>query len=117
MVTFLVLLTVVIQIINALLLDYASEYESIFHFTALLLIAVAFCNNFLRFLLWSIIHKKFEISRSYPLIASFFPLIYIISLIKGETDFSITKTVGVVLIVSGMAILQSTGKREKENRI
>lgn len=107
----LVLGTVVVGLCSSLLLDFAAEKEDKFTFLALVLIGLAFVANLFRFLLWGAIHKRYEMSKSYPLTASFFPLIFIVSLMQGETVLSWQKIMGVVMIVLGLLVFEQFRRR------
>jgi uncharacterized membrane protein len=103
---FIILLIVTIQIASALLLDYSATYESLFYIVPLTLIFIVLFVNFFRFLLYGWLHKRFDLSKTYPLITIFFPIIYGISLLKGEAALEITKFIGIIFIIAGIIILQ-----------
>ena len=103
----LVFLTVIITILSSLLLDYAAEINEKLNIFVLGIIGVAFTLNIVKFVVWGWIHKKFEVSKSYPLISIFFPLIFIVAYLKGDADFSATKIFGVVLIVAGLIVFEN----------
>lgn len=100
----LVLSTVVITISSSILLDYgAKNYNSLF--ISIIFIFLVLGINYLKFRFWGFIHKNYNLSNSYPLTSLFFPLIYIISIIKGQSSFEVSKTVGVLFILIGIFIL------------
>lgn len=104
---FLVFSTVIITILSSLLLDYAAEFNEKLNTIVLGIIGIAFVLNILKFVVWGWIHKKFDVSKSYPLTSIFFPLIFIVAYFKGDSEFSITKIIGVVLIVAGLIFFEN----------
>ncbi|MBL4652455.1 MAG: hypothetical protein JKY53_06255 [Flavobacteriales bacterium] len=110
----LVFSTVLITIFSSLLLDYTAHQNDKLSLFVLGVIALVFCINILKFGIWGWIHKKFDVTKSYPLTASFFPLIFLIAYFKGDTELSITKIAGVVLIVVGLFVFE-VKKEESKN--
>lgn len=100
----LVFSTVLITVLSSLLLDYGAKKTTAI-FVAVFFILLTLFVNFIKFLLWGKIHKKYDLSNSYPLTSMFFPLIYIIAIIKGQNDFELTKTIGIIFIVAGILFL------------
>jgi drug/metabolite transporter (DMT)-like permease len=94
--------TVILQIVAAITLDFAASTYNTISLFLILTIGFVFFLQILRFLLWGIIHKKHDLSRSYPYIAIFFPLIYIIAIINQEASIEINKLLGVSLICIGI---------------
>ena len=106
----LVFSTVIITILSSLILDYAAEFNEKLNVIVLGIIGIAFVLNILKFVVWGWIHKNFEVSKSYPLTSIFFPLIFILAYFKGDVDFSVTKIIGLILIVSGLIVFENKQK-------
>ena len=99
MIQVLVFFTVLLQVLSALIVDYASSLGQSLTLLAILLIGLAFVVNILKFLGWGIIHKRFDLSKSYPITAMFFPLIFIVAFIKGEAEMEFFKLIGMFFII------------------
>ena len=102
----LILFTVVITIVSSLILDFGAEYQFKYTSYIFITIAAALGLNFTKFLIWGYIHKNYDLTKSYPLTAIFFPLIFIIACLKGEADFSTTKIIGISVILFGIFIFE-----------
>ncbi len=100
----LVLSTVLITISTSLILDYAAWQNQSIDTRVAALLAAVIVINFLKFSLWGWIHKHFDVSKTYPITAIFFPLILIVSIIKGEAEVTWLKLVGVLLITLGLIL-------------
>jgi len=103
----LVFFTIILQLAAAICLTEAAEYyrEEQRIFFALLFILIAFSIHLLRFWLWGSIYKITELSRSYPYISLYFPLIYITALLRGDSDFEGHKLLGSIMITVGVLLL------------
>jgi len=108
---FLVLLTVLLSIASALILDYAAARGEIIAFTMGAIVA-AFSLNILKFFLWGAIHKRYDLSDSYPLVALFYPAIFSIALFQGEAEVTFFHLVGIILISSGVVVMNLKGGGE-----
>ena len=65
-------------IASSLILNYAAKQNfHMFSIMALGLIALAILVNVLKFVFWGYLHKRFDLSKTYPLTAIFFPLIFL----------------------------------------
>jgi hypothetical protein len=106
--TFLVSLTTIITVITALLLDYGAKNYSLVHIASIAIVMVVIIVNFIKFKLWGYIHKQYHLSDSYPAVAIFFPIIYLISIIKEDAVFELSKIVGVMLILLGLFFMRRT---------
>ncbi len=107
----LVFSTVLITVSSSLLLDYTAALITKTNIIALMLIGTAYCLNILKFIVWGKIHKNFDVSQSYPLTSIFFPMIFLISYFKGETELSFCKIVGAAIIIIGLILFE---KKEQE---
>ena len=110
---FLVVITTIITVITALLLDYSAKNYSILHSFSIAILLLVIVINFIKFKLWGFIHKKFDLSKSYPAVAIFFPIIYIVSIYKGDADFEISKVIAILFIVFGIYYMNTSDKGVK----
>lgn len=108
----LVFSTVLISVCSSLLLDYTASRITKTNVIALMLVGTVYCINLFKFIVWGWIHKRFDVNKSYPLISIFFPIIFVISYFKGETELSFCKIFGVTLIIIGLLIFEK--KKQKE---
>ena len=76
-------------------------------FLGLLVFGLAIFLNVMKFGIWARIHSKYKLSTSYPITAIFFPSIYLIAILQGEAQFSMNKAMGVLIILGGLAIMDS----------
>lgn len=106
-----VLLVVIFQLIIAYILDSAATYDKLYAFIPALLILLALFFHFIRFIIGGWIHKNYDLSKSYPLTALFYPMIYLLSMLKGEAVISIQKVCGILLIVTGIVLFQKNKNR------
>lgn len=102
----LVFSTVLITVLSSLLLDYTADQNDKTNWIVLIIIGVVFLLNLLKFGVWGWIHKKFEVSKSYPLTSIFFPLIFVVAYIKGEAEITASKVFGVTLIMIGLLVFE-----------
>ena len=103
----LVLLTVLITISTSLILRFAADrYEYIDFFVIIIVISVMVI-NVIKFILWGLIHKRYQLNKSYPITVLFFPAIFLISYLLGETEPTLTKIIGIVIIVTGLIIYEN----------
>lgn len=103
----LVFSTVVITLLTALLLNFAAKDITTFNIFSIIIIILVIAINFTKFKVWGIIYKKYHLSESYPLTALFFPSIYLVAIYNGEARFELTKSVGVIMILVGIWVMNS----------
>ena len=106
----LILSTVFLTLSSSLVLDYASELDLELKSAVIGIIGFALLLNVFKFYIWALIHKNFEVTKSYPLTFIFFPLIYLVAYIKGEADLSFSKIVGVFIIIMGLIVFEMKKK-------
>ena len=99
---FMVFSTVIITLMTSLILDFTANKLSTINSYVIGVILIVLFLNVLKFSIWNIIHKNFEISKSYPLTSIFFPLIFVIAFFQGNVEISITKVLGVFFIIIGI---------------
>tara|TARA_B110001452_G_C15240481_1_gene429487 strand:+ start:4473 stop:4805 length:333 start_codon:yes stop_codon:yes gene_type:complete len=102
----LVISTVIISVFSSLLLNFASNFQNKTTFIVFLFLSLVMTFNIFKFFLWGYIHKSYSISNSYPLTSIFFPIIFIISIVTDEVNFSLYKLFGVLFIISGIIIFE-----------
>lgn len=101
--TSLVSVAVGLNVTSAVILkETADKTDKSFLIIGILLFLV-FLINMVRVMFWATIHKRFELSVSYPLTSLFFPLILIVSALYGE-DLSLYKILGTGIITLGVLI-------------
>jgi len=99
--TLIVFGTVLINLFAAWILSKAAGLGSTINIVALLLLGVVIALNIGRFLLWGWIHRRINLSKSYPLTAMFFPAVAFLSFLQGETIEPI-QWLGICLITIGV---------------
>jgi multidrug transporter EmrE-like cation transporter len=104
----LVVFSVIIQVVIALLLDYSSQFR--LNWDSILIIFLVLLLNLFRLIIWGFINKRYDLSKTYPVTTLFFPIIYVISLWKGETQLLGNKLVGMGLIIIGIIVIQAYNK-------
>lgn len=100
----LVLSTVVLQLLVAILLKELADDAPRPGLALAIALGLAVGLNGLRFLLWGYTHKHYALSRSYPLVALFFPCILLLSLWYGE-PVGWMQVLGVAAIMAGVVLL------------
>lgn len=107
----LVISTVLFTLASALLLDYVAKLPQHNMLLMLMVIAAAVVLNFSKFFIWGRIYKKYPLGTTYPITASFFPLIYIVALGNGQASLQVSKIIAIALILIGIYLLSEA--REK----
>ena len=100
----LVMLVVFLQIGVALSLQWGATHAHTLSITILIL-SMALLLNGLRFVVWGALHRKYDLSKTYPLIALFFPIIYTIALYQNEATLSWHKILGLIFVFIGVFAL------------
>jgi drug/metabolite transporter (DMT)-like permease len=108
-----ILFIVLISISTAMVLDYikALGYD-FFNFYVLFGILFVLVLNAFKFILWNFLHQRYELSSTYPMTAIYFPLVYIISVFKGEIEVDIISILGIVFVFLGVYLIFSVDKEE-----
>ncbi len=102
----LVLLTVVLSIASSVVLDYLSENDNQAMQYLFWGVGIALFINAMKFGLWGVIHRKYEVTSTYHIVSLFFPLTYAIAYFQGETELAFGKLIGLGLIVLGVVLLE-----------
>jgi len=74
---------VCLNLFAAWILKETTQY-TLLTIAAMTLIGLVIVINLARFVLWRWLHKRVDLSKSYPLTAVFYPLIGVLSIIRGE---------------------------------
>ncbi len=107
----LVILTVVINLMVAVSLDVLASKEGIHLIFIVLTLSIVLGLNGIRFLLWGIVHALLPLNKSYPLSAIFFPLIVVVSYLRGE-ETTILEFFGSLLIALGVSIISLASSKD-----
>ena len=102
---FLVSLIVFLNVFIALVLRYATNISETRVVMIALLLGVVLFISVVKFWLWGYIHKYFNLSTSYPMAATYYPIIYSVAIYYGETSFEVSKAIGTLLIFSGAILI------------
>ncbi len=104
----LVFVSVCINFVASITMNYAAKQQALF--VALVFIGIAIALNLLRFAYWGTILKRYDLSHAYPITALFFPLIYFYSVYFEKMAFHPVKLLAVAFIILGVIVLN---KKEK----
>lgn len=106
---FLVGVAVGLNLVSAVILKEAADMGQVSFLILVVVICLVVLINLLRVTFWSAIHKRFQLSDSYPLTSLFFPMILILSAFYGE-DIGLAQIIGTALITLGIIVLMSGEK-------
>lgn len=106
LVVILVGVAVCLNLVNAVVLKEAASLDdpTVLLIGALIMLVIVISSG--RVLLWAAIHKRFNVSDSYPLTSLFFPMILVLSVWYGE-EIGVAKFVGTAFITMGVFVLLS----------
>ncbi len=94
--------TVFITLLTAMLLNYGAKHSDFFSLSGFGVVVLVLGINFMKFKLWGTIYRHYQLSESYPLVALFFPLIYLVAIVSNEAEFDFLKIMGILLILAGI---------------
>lgn len=106
----LVLASVFITLATAALLNYAAKTPWSGITAPVFLICLVILINLVKLKTWGFLYQRFQLCETYPLVSLFFPLLYLLAIINGETQPEMQKTVGATAITFGVFLLS------RENR-
>ena len=89
-----------LNLLGAWILKKATRFDFI-SLAAIFFIGLVIVISVARFVLWAWLHKRVDLSKSYPLTAIFYPLIALVSIIEGEV-IQPTQWAGIFLITLGI---------------
>jgi len=95
-----VFFVVCLNLVGAWILKQATGFP-LWSIGAAFAVGLVIAVNIGRFLIWGWMHKRIDLSKSYPLTAMFFPMIAILSVIDGEVIRPV-QWLGVALITVGV---------------
>ena len=91
---------VTMNLVAALLIEEAASRPGRLSLLTVVLLGLAFAVNGARFLLWRLAHRRYRFADVMPLTALFFPLVGVVSWLKGES-MSWQSVGGIILITAG----------------
>ncbi len=98
-----------VQLACAVLLKYAALLPGTRRTLAMAAVALVIFLNFLRFLIWNRIHKRYPVSLAYPLSAIFFPAVVLLAWATGE-HVGAFQVAGSIAVMAGVAVMLSDVK-------
>lgn len=101
-----VLVTVLMSIATAMMLDYAAHSKEGLDAVIVAVAAAVLLVNVLKFALWGWIHRRYDLGKTYPVGTLFFPAIYVIAWLQGDVSLVLSKIAGILLIIVGIVLLQ-----------
>ena len=106
-----VLLSVLMTFATAVILKLAAGEFSLISMMGLLIIIIVFVINVLKFLIWGWLNNRYDLSKTYPLTALFFPLIFIYAVMAGDTLMTTQKILGLSLILAGLIFMETARRK------
>ncbi|MEZ9601404.1 hypothetical protein AB4232_21685 [Vibrio sp. 10N.286.46.A8] len=97
-----VLLTVILTFITSVILSVAASKVELISFYGGLVVAIVVLINVVKFSIWGWLNNRYDLSKTYPLTAMFFPLIFIYAILIGDTDITVNKLFGLFVILLGL---------------
>lgn len=101
----LVSLTVACTLLSAYVLNFGAKSSASIGLTSLLVVLGVLVLNVFKFYIWGRIYRRYELSESYPIVAIFFPAIYLLAIFNGEAELEIQKLLAIALIIFGVLLL------------
>ena len=102
-----------ISVATALVLDYMKQMDlNFFSFYMLVGLFIVFGLNIFKFIIWNFLHKKYDLSSTYPMTAMYFPIIYIIAIYKNEINIDIVSFLAICFIFGGVYLILKDEKKE-----
>jgi hypothetical protein len=71
--------------------------------------------NVFKFVVWNFLHKRYDLSSTYPLTAIYFPLIYTIAVFKSEVIVDFVSLAAITFIFIGVYLIFSSNKPIKRD--
>lgn len=101
--------SVLLTLLTAFILSYSAKNIKLYSITCILIFSLVIFLNIIKFLIWGGLNKKFDLSKTYPLTAIFYPLIFITAILTGDTIISIQKVLGLIFISFGVYYFERYG--------
>lgn len=105
-VALLVSLAVALNLLSAIVLKEAADVKDASLALISIVLSVVVLINLTRIGCWAAIHRRFQLTDSYPLTGLFFPMILVASAFYGE-EIGTAKLTGTLLITVGVVVLLS----------
>jgi len=107
-----IFIIVSISIATALVLDYMKQIDlSFFNFYIFIGFIIVFGLNVFKFIIWNFLHKKYDLSSTYPMTAIYFPIIYIIAIFKDEIHIDLVSLLAISFIFFGVYLILKDEKK------
>lgn len=97
-----VLFTVFLTFFTSILLSTAASRFELLSLLGGLVIAIVVFLNVVKFFIWGWLNQRYDLSKTYPLTAIFFPLIFIYAIFTGSAELTINKVIGLIIILIGL---------------
>lgn len=92
-----------LNVLSAVVLKLTADQGSAAKEIVVLVLAFVIAVNLCRIVVWGVVHKRFPLSLSYPLSASFFPCVLVVSWCFDET-IGLLQIAGAALITAGVVM-------------
>lgn len=103
-----VLLSVFLTFISALMLDVAAETSILFSAVGAWSLVVVFVINSVKFVLWGWLNLRYDLSKTYPITALFYPCVFAYAVFVGDVALSVQKITGLLVILIGLYLIETT---------
>ncbi|MEM9003738.1 MAG: hypothetical protein AAGE59_09470 [Cyanobacteria bacterium P01_F01_bin.86] len=107
-----VTLTVLLTFLTSIVLDYSAKNLTLSSLIGISIILAVFAINLVKFAAWGWLNKHYDLSKTYPLTAMFFPLIFVYAAVNDQSVITLQKLVGLIIILTGLYFFNQ-GSREK----
>lgn len=101
---FLITFTVLLNVSGSIIMKEISQHSGTDFYIVFIAILLVIVINLIRMGLWNIIHRKFDLSYSYPLTSLFFPLVLVVGYFYGDV-ITWNMVVGAVIITLGVSVI------------
>lgn len=101
-----VLFTVFLTFFTSVILSTAASRFELFSLLGGLVIAIVVFLNVVKFIIWGWLNQRYDLSKTYPLTALFFPLIFIYAILSGNSEVTINKIIGLITILIGLVWME-----------
>lgn len=101
-----VLFTVLLTFLTSVILSEAASRVELFSFIGFVIISIVFFLNIVKFIAWGWLNRRYDLSKTYPLTATFFPIIFIYAVTIGEAELTMQKVVGLIVILLGLCWME-----------
>ncbi|MEZ8169577.1 hypothetical protein Q5H80_00895 [Vibrio sp. SNU_ST1] len=106
-----VLFTVFLTFLTSVILSESASQVELFSWVGIAVIATVVFLNVIKFIAWGWLNRRYDLSKTYPLTAMFFPLIFIYAVATGEAELTLQKVVGLGIILSGLYLMEVSKRK------